>query len=371
MRQQSEAEKLLQIYRKGINLLIEKNTYILLENYEADNNKEKGLLTDNMQFNYGELLMKIVSLNKDAMECMMTFLRTEIRLHQEALPELNNIWRLPESVKNILESKGVTPHEATATEQNEIQYYYQLERIEELYYHINNCLIHNMPLETLENLTQNEIGIITRIFLSECSKIYNAGYNELDDIDDFIPEILWNDDLKKSLKQLLCNPNEVDEKILNDFLFIANFPNKYQLISGELRQIINVRTFSDLIALEVFNIINHVSTIKRYTLCTVCGRLFRQESSKSSKVCGYRDSDGKLCIDKMKDEFWEYQNTLYTRLKSFVNYRGIDAEIYGIFRNKSEELLEIYKERNDFVSFKDELDAWYKELKRKYTNKGK
>ena len=363
------AKEILKAYTDGIWLASEKikNTYLytLLGDYEEKKfvyDGELTLTTQKTEFERGELLLKIVSLNKDAIKPVITYLHNEIRLHQEALPAMNTGWEMPETVKEFL-AKHKRGRNKNTQEENKV--FYTLERMQELHYQIFHRLIQEMPFEISESFSINEVDLIVDLLMAECIHIYKEDYCQLSDRNSYIPQIFWNNELQERIKDFLCNPKACSTEEINRLL-AKGAKKQLVIVDDEIFQLVNIKSFDELIAFEVENIIARPSDFRKCVRCEVCGRLFYKKSGKGKNICGYRFKDRILCANVIDDEFDKYWRSTYNKLKSYLSYYGIPTEeIYKEFYKKVNELLEKYRGKNDFEIFKAELDTYYADLQKK------
>ena len=375
------AKEILKAYTDGIWLASEKikNTYLytLLGDYEEKKfvyDGELTLTTQKTEFERGELLLKIVSLNKDAIKPVITYLHNEIRLHQEALPAMNTGWEMPETVKEFLakhkrgRNKNTQQMDKETEEyvrQEENKVFYTLERMQELRYQIFHRLIQEMPFEISESFSINEVDLIVDLLMAECIHIYKEDYCQLSDRNSYIPQIFWNNELQERIKDFLCNPKACPTEEINRLL-AKGAKKQLVIVDDEIFQLVNIKSFDELISFEVENIIARPSDFRKCVRCEVCGRLFYKKSGKGKNICGYRFKDRILCANVIDDEFDKYWRSTYNKLKSYLSYYGIPTEeIYKEFYKKVNELLEKYRGKNDFEIFKAELDTYYADLQKK------
>ncbi len=372
-------EILLDDYNQGIWLIDNrKNGYVLLQDYtepSIEYGNGKVLSNGKKEFERGELLRKIVSLNKNAIEPVVSYLRTEILLHKDAMEEFTKEYDVPDSVKKLLKNHGLQPNTPNFSEREETMVYYKYDRLEELHYQIYHRLIQNMPFETLETFTQNEVELISQILLAECSLLYEAKSFQLKNMDLYIPEIFWNDKLRENIKKFLCDPLKCDEDIVND-LMKESIRSQNIRDEKKLHQIVNIRTFSELISLEVQNIMQSPSDFRKCTECIVCGRLFYKKQGKGKNICEYEVLEGKPCKQSLDDEYEAYRNKIYNNLTSFVASNAIaEKTIYADFDKEVMLLMDEYRKREDchekevVKEFKDKVDDIYAKLKKKYKKK--
>lgn len=378
------AREILEEYAEGIWLASEKkNTYqyTLLKDYEEKKfvySGELTLTTQKYTFERGELLLKLVSLNADAIKPIVSYLSREIRQHQKALPDINAEWEIPETVKELV--KELSPRHKRERNKNsqridketedyvrreEDKIFYTLDRMQELHYQAFHRLIQEMPFEISESFSINEVDLIVDLLMSECIHIYEGDYFRLSDKDLYIPQIFWDDELKERIKNFLCNPKDYPTEEVN--MMLAEGAKKSSVIvNGETFHLVNIKSFDELIAFEVENIVARPSDFRKCVRCEVCGRLFYKKSGKGKNICDYRFKDRILCANVIDDEFDRYWRNTYNKLKSYLGYYGIPTEeIYKEFYLKVNELLEKCRKKNDFETFKVELDAYYGDLKKK------
>lgn len=377
------ARAILEEYAEGIWLASEKkNTYqyTLLKDYEEKKFVYDGKLTLTTQkytFERGELLLKLVSLNMDAIRPIVAYLSKEIQQHQEALPDINAEWEIPETVKELV--KELSPRNKRERNKNpqqidketeeyvrreEDKIFYTLDRMQELHYQAFHRLIREMPFEISESFSINEVDLIVDLLMSECIHIYKDDYFRLSDKDLYIPRIFWDDELKERIKGFLCNPKDYPTEEIN--LMLAEGAKKSLVkANGETFQLVNIKSFDELIAFEVENIVARPSDFRKCVRCEVCSRLFYKKSGKGKNICDYRFKDRILCANVIDDEFDKYWRNIYNNLKSLLNrYKLPTKEIYKKFHQKVNELLEKYREKNDFEVFKAELDEYYAKLRK-------
>ena len=363
-------------YEQGVWLIDnKKNGYVLMQDYAEPSTKYGNgevLSNEKKEFERGELLRKIVSLNNNAIEPVVSYLRAEILLHKDAMEEFTKEYDMPDSVKKLLKNHGIQPNTPNFSEREETMLYYKQDRLEELHYQIYHRLIQNMPFETLETFSQNEVDLISQILLAECSLIYEVKSLQLKNVDLYIPEIFWNDKLRENIKRFLCDPLSCDEDIVND-LMNENIRTQTIVNGKKLEQIVNIRTFSELIALEVQNIMQSPSNFRKCTECIVCGRLFYKKQGKGKDVCEYEVLEGEPCKQVFDDEYEAYRRKIYSKLTSFVLSNAIaEKAIYEDFHKKLIPLMYEYRRREDyhkeevFKKFKNEVDEIYAELQKKY-----
>jgi len=363
-------ERLSSTYEMGVWLVNnKKNGYVFVQDY-AEKNIEYGdeivLTTDKDTFERGELLRKIVSLNRKAIEPVVSYLRKEIAGHRDAIEEFTKEYEMTDSVKKLLKNHGIQPQILDFSEREETMLYYKYDRLEELYHRIYHSLIQNIPFETLESFTYNEIDLISRILLAECSIVYEARSFQLNDAKCFIPEIFWNYELRESIKDFLCEPLNCNEDKL-DSMIQENIRTHNIIVEGGWIEIVNIRTFSELIALEVKNIMQSSSNFKRCTRCEVCGRLFYKKQGKGENICNYEVLEGELCKNVLNDRYEEYKRKIYNALKSYLQSNAIQGEkIYEDFHKTVEMLIKECRAEDNYDKYKHELDKWYDELKKEY-----
>lgn len=378
------ARQILEEYAEGIWLVSKKKNiyqYTFLKDYEEKKFVYGGELTLSTQkttFERGELLLKLVSLNMDAIKPIVTYLSTEIRQHQKALPDINAEWKIPETVKELI--KELLPRHKKERNKNtqridketddyvrreEDKIFYTLDRMQELHYQAFHRLIQEMPFEISESFSINEVDLIVDLLMSECIHIYKDDYFRLSDKDSYIPQIFWDDELKERIKDFLCNPKDCSTEEIN--LMLAEGAKKSSIIvNGEIFHLINIKSFNELIAFEVENIVARPSDFRKCVRCEVCGKLFYKKSGKGKNVCDYRFKGRILCANVMNDEFDKCWRNTYNNLKSYLGYYGIPTEeIYKEFYKKVNELLEKYRGKNGFETFKAELDTYYDALQKK------
>lgn len=96
------------------------------------------------------------------------------------MEEFTKEYDMPDSVKKLLKNQGIQPNTPNFSEREETMLYYRQDRLEELHYQIYHRLTQNMPFETLETFSQNEVDLISQILLAECSLIYEVIYRPAD-----------------------------------------------------------------------------------------------------------------------------------------------------------------------------------------------
>ena len=161
-----DIERLSKAYENGIWLVSDKKGYVFVQEYEEKNIEYTNgvvLSTSKVEFERGELLRKVVSLNKRAIEPVVTYLRTEIALHRDAISEFSQEYVMPDSVRTLLECHGIQLQKETFADREEAEIYYKIDRLEELHYQIYHRLIQNMPFESLQSFSQNEVDLISQI----------------------------------------------------------------------------------------------------------------------------------------------------------------------------------------------------------------
>lgn len=292
------------------------------------------LNTRKIEFERGELLKKLISLNPTAIEPVVAYMRTEFALHRDALPDMRQPFETSESIE----------------EQETTKIFYVLDRLDELHYRLYHGLLNN---ELFDELSLNEVDLMVNLLIAEYSHVYSADYSQLDNAVDYIPELFWNHDLQEEIKDFLCNPSEPLSDKLSHMLMSGTVVHKVS-IDGDVFNVVNVKSFSELIALEIRNIIARPSDFRKCVKCEVCGRLFYPRQ-------GRKKSQGTVICDlcECDDEFEKSSKTTYKSLKTYLNRYGIPGEsIYQKYHAKVDELLKKYRPINDLGRFKDELTAY-------------
>jgi len=316
-------------------LVDEKKGYTLLDEQQEASlayNDKLVLNTRKIEFERGELLKKLVSLNPEAIEPVVSYMRTEFALHRDAMPDMREV------------SEPIEEQETT-------KIFYVLDRLDELHYRLYHGLLNN---ELFDELSLNEVDLMVNLLIAEYSHVYSADYSQLDNANDYIPELFWNHDLQEEIKDFLCNPSEPLSDKLSHMLMSGTVVHKVS-IDGDVFNVVNVKSFSELIALEIGNIIARSSDFKKYVKCAVCDKLFLPKQ-------GRKNSQRKIVCDlcACNDEFDKFSKLMYNRIKTYVNRNGIPAEsIYQEYPDKVNELLKKYRPINDLDGFMDELTAYY------------
>lgn len=365
-------ERLPMAYEVGVWLVNnKKNGYVFEQDYAVKNVKysaERDLSSNKNTFERGELLRKIASLNAKAIEPVVSYLRTEIALHKDAMEEFVKEYEMSESVKELLKNHGIQPKTPDFSEREETMLYYKYDRLEELHYQIYHRLIQDMPFETLEKFSLNEVDLISQILLAECSQIYEAKSFQFGDGDLYIPEIFWNDTLRENIKKFLCDPLECDTKIVND-LMKESIRTQTIIDKKKPYQVVNIRTFSELVSLEVQNIMQSPSDFRKCTECIVCGRLFYKKQGKGKNICEYEVLDGEVCKNILDDEYEAYRSQIYTNLTSYVSSNAIGGKtIYEDFHKQVIPLMDEYRRKGELTQFQEVVDKIYADLKKIYKN---
>lgn len=323
----------------GVWLVDEKKGYALLDEHQEASFSYSDNLTLNAQkieFERGELLKKLVSLNPKAIEPVVSYMRTEFALHRDAIPDMRKI---SESIE----------------EQETSKIFYILDRLDELHYRFYHGLLNN---ELFDELSLNEVDLLVNLLIAEYSHVYSADYSQLNNADDCIPELFWNHDLQKEIKDFLCSPSEPLSDKLSDILMSGVSVHKVS-IDGVVSDVVNIKSFSELIALEIGNIIARPSDFRKFVRCEVCGKL-------SYPKQGRKKSQGKIMCDlcSCNDEFDKFCKITYNRLTTYLNRYGISGEsIYTQYHAKIDELLKKYRPISDLDRFKDELTAYYEGIR--------
>lgn len=323
----------------GVWLVDEQKSYTLLDEYQEVSFSYSDNLTLNAQkveFERGELLKKIVSLNPKAIEPVVSYMRTEFALHRDALPDMREA---SDSIE----------------EQEETNIFYMLDRLDELHYRLYHGLLNN---ELFDELSLNEVDMLVNLLIAEYSHVYSADYSQLDNADDYIPELFRNNDLHEEINDLLCNPSKPLSDKLTDMLMSGYTVHKVS-IDGTVSDVVNVKSFSELIAVEIGNIIARPSDFRKFVRCEVCGKL-------SYPRQGRKKSQGKIMCDlcSCNDEFDKFCKITYNRLTTYLNRYGISGEsIYTQYHAKIDELLKKYRPIDDLDRFKDELTVYYEGIR--------
>lgn len=323
----------------GVWLVDEQRGYTLLdEQQEASFSYTDKLMlnTRKVEFERGELLKKLVSLNPKAIEPVVSYMRTEFALHRDAMPDMREA------------SDSIEEQEATKV-------FYILDRLDELHYRLYHGLLDN---ELFDELSLNEVDLLVDLLIAEYSHVYSADYLQLDNADDYIPELFWNHDLQEEIKDFLCNPSEQLSDKLSDILMSRITVHKVS-IDGVVSNAVNVKSFSELIALEIKNIIARSSDFRKCVKCEACDKLFYPKQGRKN---GQNKNLCDLCT--CDDEFDKFARKIYKSLKTYLNRNGIPAEsIYQEYHAMVDELLKKYRLINDLDRFKDELTAYYEGIR--------
>ena len=319
----------------GVWLVDEQKGYTLLDEYREASysyNDKLVLNAQKVEFERGDLLKKLVSLNPKAIEPVIAYMRTEFALHRDALPDMRET------------SDSIEEQEATKV-------FYMLDRLDELRYRLFHGLLNN---ELFDEFSLNEMDLLVDLLTAEYSHVYSADYLQLDNADDYIPELFRNHDLQEEIKDFLCNPSKPLSDKLSDMLMSGVTTHKVS-VDGVISNVVNVKSFSELIALEIGNIIARPSDFRNFVRCEVCGKLFYPKQ-------GRKKTQNKIICDicACDDEFDKFSKTTYKRLKTYLNRYGIPAEsIYQKYHAKVDELLKKYRPTHDLDGFMDELNIYY------------